>query len=149
MLWCVTHCESNTGDLSLVVTQPTLTELKSWLRTVASAIDIWVFNVWPVVAGLFVNGYKGAKARDDARVGNLAKYEWVLVYAIDEATTAIPTSVLADINQILEDNHGCVTKEERDIAMRRPEDLQDGEVWLMEKLGDTKPARLLVKRSLQ
>ena len=69
--------------------------------------------------------------------------------SIDEATTAIPTSVLADINQILEDNHGCVTKEERDIAMRRPEDLQDGEVWLMEKLGDTKPARLLVKQSLQ
>ena len=39
----------------LFVTQPTLTELKSWLRTVAS-IDFWVFNVWPVVAGLFVNG---------------------------------------------------------------------------------------------
>jgi len=65
--WCVTHCESNTGDLALVATQPTLTELKSWLRTVAS-IDIWVFNVSPVVAGLFVNGYKRAEARDDARV---------------------------------------------------------------------------------
>jgi len=34
-------------------------------------------------------------------VGNLAKQEWVLVYAIDEATTAISTSVLADINRIL------------------------------------------------
>jgi len=75
-------------------------------------------------------------------VGNLAKHEWVLVYAIDEATTAIPTSVLADINQILEDNHGCVTKEERDLAMRRPEGFQDGEVWLMVKFGDTNPARL-------
>ena len=72
--WRVTHCQSNTGDLALVVTQPTLTELKSWLRTVAS-IYFWVFNVWPVVAGLFVNGYKGAEARDDARVGNLAKIE--------------------------------------------------------------------------
>ena len=78
-----------------------------------------------------------------------AKHEWVLVYATDEATTAIPTSVLADINQILEDNHGCVTKEERDAAMRRPEDFQDGEVWLMLKLGHTNPARLLVKRRLQ
>ena len=48
---------------------------------------------------------QGAEARDDARVGNLAKHEWVLVYAIDEAAAAIPTSVLADINQILEDNH--------------------------------------------
>jgi len=134
--------------LALVVTQPTHTELKSWLRTVAS-IDCWVFNVWPVVAGLFVNGYKGAEARDDARVGNLAKHEWVLLCAIDEATTAIPTSVLADINQILEKNHGCVSKEERDAAMRRPGDFQDGEVWLMVKLGDTNPARLLVKRRLQ
>jgi len=65
-------------------------------------------------------------------VGNLAKHEWVLVYAIDEATTAIPTSVLADINQILQNYHGCASKEERDAAMRRPEDFQDGEVWLME-----------------
>jgi len=146
--WRVTHCQSNTGDLALVVTQPTLTELKSWLRTVAS-IYFWVFNVWPVVAGLFVNEYKGAEARDDARVENLAKREWVLVYAIDEATTAIPASVLADINQILEDNHGCATKEERDAAMRRTEDFQDGEVWLIVKLGDTNPARLLVKRRLQ
>ena len=70
---------------------------------------------------------------------NLAKHEWVLVYAIDEATTAIPTSVLADINQILEDKHDCVTNEERDAAMRRPEDFQDGEEWLMVKLGDTNP----------
>jgi len=114
-----------------------------------ASIDVWVLNVWPVVAGLFVNGHKGAEARDDARVGNLAKHEWVLVYAIDEATTAIPKSVLADINQILEDNHGCVTKEERDAAMGRPEDFQDGEVWLMVKLDDTNPARLLVKRRLQ
>jgi hypothetical protein len=43
----------------------------------------------------------------------------------------------------------CVTKEERDAAMRRPEAFQDGEVWLMVKLGDTNPARLLVKRRLQ
>ena len=38
--------------------------------------------------------------------------------------------------------------------MRRPEHFQDGEVWLMVKLGDTNPslvkqARLLVKRRLQ
>ena len=114
-----------------------------------TSIDFWVFNVWPVVAGLFVNGYKGEEGRDDARVGNLAKHEWVLVYVIDEATTAIPTSVLADINQNLENNHDCVSKEERDAAMRRPEDFQDSEVWLMVKLGDTNPARLLVKRRLQ
>ena len=93
-----------------------------------ASIDFWVFNVWPVVAGLFVNRYKGAEARDDARVGNLAKHEWVLVYAIDEATTAIPTSVLADINQILENNHGCASEEERDAAMWRPEDFKDGKV---------------------
>ena len=71
------------------------------------------------------------------------------VYAIDEATTDIPTSVLADINQFLGNNHGCASKEERDAAMRRPEDFQDGEVWLMVKLGDTDPARLLVKSRLQ
>ena len=71
------------------------------------------------------------------------------MYAINEATTAILTSVLADINQILVDNHGCATKEERDAAMRRTEDFQDGEVWLIVKLGDTNPARLLVKRRLQ
>jgi len=82
-------------------------------------------------------------------VENLAKHEWVLVYAIDEATTAILASVLADINQILEDNHGCVTKEESYVAMRRSEDFQDGEVWLMVKLGDTNPARLLVKQRPQ
>jgi len=111
----------------MVVTQPTLTELKSWLRTVA-LIGFWVFNVWPVVAGLFVNGYKGAEARDDVKVGNLAKHEWVLVYAIDEATAAIQTSVLAYINQILEDNHGCMTKEKRDATIQRPEDFQDCEV---------------------
>jgi len=144
----VTDFECNTGDLALVATQPTLTEFESWLRTVAS-IDFWVFNVWPVLAGLFAYGYKGAEARDDARVGNLAKHEWVLVYAIDEATTAIPPSVLADINQILENNHGCASKEERDAAMWRPEDFQDGEVWSMVNLGHTNPARLLVKRRLQ
>ena len=71
------------------------------------------------------------------------------VYAIDEATTDIPTSVLADINQFLGNNHGCASKEERDAAMRRPEDFQDGEVWLMVNLDDTNPARLLVKRRLQ
>jgi len=102
--------------------------------------------VWPVVAGLFVNGYKGAEARHDARVGTLSKHEWVLVYAIDEATTAIPTSVLADI---LENNHVCSSKEEMDAATWRPEDFQDGEVWLMVRLGDTNPARLWVKRRLQ
>jgi len=128
--------------------QPTHTELKSWLRTVAS-IDFWVFKVWPVVAGLFVNGYKGAEARDDVRVGNLAEHECVVVYAIDEATTAISTFVLADLNQILENSHSCASKEERDAAMRRPKGFQDGEVWLMVKLGDTNPARLLVKQRLQ
>jgi len=146
--WCVPHSECNTSDLALVVMQPTHTELKSWLRTVAS-IDFWVFKVWPVVAGLFVNGYKGAEARDDVRVGNLAEHECDVVYAIDEATSAIPTSVLADFNQILENSHGCASKEERDAAMRRPKGFQDGEVWLIVKLGDTNPARLLVKRRLQ
>ena len=101
---CVTDCECNTGNLVLASAQPVLMKLKLWLRTVTS-FDIWVFNLWPVVAGLFVNGYKGAEAHDDARVGNLAKQERELVYAIDEATTAIPTSVLADIKQILEDKH--------------------------------------------
>jgi len=96
-----------------------------------------------------VNGYKGAEARDDARVGNLAKQEWVLVYDIDEATTAIPMSVLVDINRILENKHGCASKEGRDTAMRRPEDFQDGEVGLMVKLGDTNLPRLLAKRLLQ
>jgi len=48
--WCVTDCECNTGDLALVSTQPTLMELKLWLRTVTS-IDFWVFKVWPVVTG--------------------------------------------------------------------------------------------------
>jgi len=144
--WCVADCECNTGDLALASTQPVLMELKLWLRTVTS-FDFWVFNVWPVVASLFVNGYKGAEARDDARVGNLAKQEWVLVYAIDEATTAIPTSVLADIKRILEDKHRCTSKEERDAAMRRPQDLRNGEVlqWLMVKLGYTNSPCLFSK----
>jgi len=76
-----------------------------------------------------VNGYKGAEARENARVGNLAKREWVLAYAIDEATTAILTSVLADIKRILEDNHACASGEKRDAAIRRPRDFQDGEEW--------------------
>jgi len=33
--------------------------------------------------------------------------------------------------------------------MKRPQDFQDGEVWLMVKLGYTNPPRLLVKRRLQ
>ena len=44
------------------------------------------------------------KGRDDARVGNLAKHEWVLVYAIDEATTAIPTvhgSAVYQLNSLM------------------------------------------------
>jgi len=48
LLWCAIECESNTSDLPLLVRQPTLTELKSWLCTVVS-IDCWVFNVWPIV----------------------------------------------------------------------------------------------------
>jgi len=71
------------------------------------------------------------------------------VYAIDKATTAIPTSVLSDINQTLENNHACASKEERDVTMQPPKDPRDSEVWLMVKLGDTNPGRLLVKRSLQ
>ena len=82
-------------------------------------------------------------------MGNLEKHVWVLVYAIDEDTTAIPTSVLADINQILENNPACASKEKRDAAMRRPEDSQDCEVWLMVKLGDTNSARLVVKIRMQ
>ena len=76
-----------------------------------------------------MNGYKGAEARDNARPGNLAKHEWVLAYAIDEATAAILTSVLADIKRILEDNHACTSGEKRDAAIRRPRDFKDGEVW--------------------
>jgi len=60
------------------------------------------------------------------------------VYAIDEATTAIPTSVLAGIKRNLEDKYDCASEEERDIAMRQPQDFQDGEVGLMVKLGYTK-----------
>jgi len=52
------------------------------------------------VGSLFVNGYKGAEARDDTRVGNLAEQEWVLVYVIDEATFTMPTSLLDDIKRI-------------------------------------------------
>ena len=114
---CVTDCECNTGVLGPASTNDTLVELRLWLQTVAS-FGFWVFNVWPVVASLFVNGYKGAQARDDARVGNLAKHDWVLVYAIVEATTAIPTFVLADIKRILEDKHDCATEEEREAAMK-------------------------------
>jgi len=96
-----------------------------------------------------VNGYKGAEARENARVGNLAKHEWVLAYAIDEATTAILTSVLADIKRILEDKHACTSEEERDAAMRRPCDFKYGEVWLMVKMGYINPPRPLGKHRLQ
>ena len=101
------------------------------------------------MAEMASDGYKGAEARDDVRVGNLAIQELSLVYAIDEATTAIPTSVLGDINQILENKLGCASKEQRDAAMRRPKDFQDGEVRLMVKLGYTNPPCLLAKRRLQ
>jgi len=40
---------------------------------------------------------KGAEARNNARVGTLAKHEWVLVHAIEEGTTAIPPSVTTNI----------------------------------------------------
>jgi len=63
--------------------------------------------------------------------------------------TELKSWLRTDINQILANKHGCASKEERDAAMRRPEGFQDGEVWLMAKLDDTNPARLLVKRSLQ
>jgi len=58
---------------------------------------------------LFVNGYKGAEARNDARVGNLAKHEWILVYAIDGDATMMSESLLKDINKALRDKHDCGT----------------------------------------
>ena len=122
-------------------------ELIKWLESVDS-IDFWVFNVWPVAASLFVNGYKGAEARNDARVGNLAKHEWILVYAIDGDTTMIPEALLKDIKKTLRDKHDCGTQDKIDRAMLRPKDFKDGEVWMMVKLGYTNPPRDLVKRRL-
>ena len=81
-------------------------------------------------------------------MGNLAEEEWVLVYVIDETNTTIPTSLLDDIKRILEEKHLCATKEDRDAAMKRPTNFQDGEVWLMVKLGYTNPPRQLVKHHL-
>jgi len=59
----VTKCEWNTGVLGLAATNEVLVELRLCMQTVAS-FDFWVFNVWPIVASLFVKGYKGAEARD-------------------------------------------------------------------------------------
>ena len=41
-------------------------ELRAWLECVDS-FDFWGFNVWLVAASLFVNGYIGPEARNDAR----------------------------------------------------------------------------------
>jgi len=58
----LTDCDGHTGNTIMPDTQPDLTALKIWLLTVAS-FDFWVFNVWPVVGSLFVNGYKGVNNR--------------------------------------------------------------------------------------
>jgi len=124
-------------------------ELRAWLERVES-FDFWDFNLWPVAASLFANGCKGAEARNDARVGNLAKHEWILVYAINGDTTMIPESLLKDIKKTLRDKHNCASgaQDAIDKAMLRPNDFKDGEVWLMVKLGYTNPPRDLVKRRL-
>ena len=98
-------------------------ELRASLERVDS-FDFWVFNVCPVAASLFVNGYKGAEARNDARVGNLAKHEWILVYAIDGDTTMIPESLLKDIKKTLRVKHNCGTQDAIDKAMLRPNDFK-------------------------
>ena len=85
----MTEFEWNTSVLGLAATNDVLMDLRSWLQTVAS-FDFWVFNIWPVVGSLFVDGYKGAEARDNARVANQAKHEWVLVYATDENFKVYP-----------------------------------------------------------
>jgi len=54
---------------------------------------------------------QGAEARNDARVGNLAKYEWILVYAIDKDTKLIPDSFFKDIKKTLREKHDCGTQD--------------------------------------
>ena len=46
-------------------------------------------------------------------MGKLAKHKWVLVYALDQATTAIPKCTFANIKRILEDKHACASKQEQ------------------------------------
>jgi len=77
---------------------------------------------------LFVNGYIGPEARNDARGGNLAEHEWILVYVIDGDTTMIPESLLKDIKKALRDKHESGTQDKIDKAMLRPNDFKDGEV---------------------
>jgi len=102
-------------------------ELRAWLECVDS-FDFWSFNIWLVAASLFVNGYKGAEARNDARVGKLAKHEWMLVYVIDGDTTMIPEWLLKDIKKTLRDKHDCGTQDKIDKAMLRPNEFKNGEV---------------------
>jgi len=91
---------------------------------------------------------QGAEARNDARVGNLAKYEWILVYAIDKDTKLIPDSFFKDIKKTLREKHDCGTQDHFDKVMPMSSDFKDGKVWLMVKLGYTNPPCDLVKRRL-
>jgi len=86
------------------------------------------------------NGYKGAEARDDTRVGNLAKHAWVLVCAIDRATTAIPKSVLADldIKRILEDKHEKRQENGKNVTSFRAWPLWPS-TWVGYELGGSAP----------
>jgi len=108
-------------------------ELRLWLQSV-DTFDFCDFNVWPVATSLFINRYKGTKARNDARSGNLAKHEWILVYAIDEDTTIIPESLLKDIMKTLRRKYDCGTQDQIDKAMLRSNvfrrGVADGQVGL-------------------
>ena len=90
-------------------------ELRLWLQSV-DTFDFCDFNVWPVATSLFINR---TEARSDARSGNLAKHEWILVYAIDEDTTIIPEYLLKDIMKILRRKYDCRTQDQIDKAMLR------------------------------
>jgi hypothetical protein len=91
---------------------------------------------------------QGAEARNDARVGNLAKYEWILVYAIDKDIKLILDSFFKDIKKTLREKHDCGTQDHFEKVMPMPSDFKDGKVWLMVKLGYTNPPRALVRRRL-
>jgi len=41
VLWCVTHCESNTGDLPLVVTQLTLMMMIAFITFKSSLVPLF------------------------------------------------------------------------------------------------------------
>jgi len=69
-------------------------------------------------------GLKHETLLNDARVGNLAEHEGILVYAFDGDTTMIPESLLKDIKKTLRDKHDCGTQDKIDKAMLRPNDFE-------------------------